>query len=89
MNPYKHKPITLKLELSYTFQPEDHLPDDWDGTREDLVEWFRSDIADNLHSWINSRDIYDHLQEDKTNACPSPSPRSEILSGIPDNNQTQ
>jgi hypothetical protein len=63
MNRYQHNPVTLKLELTYTFEPSECLPDDWEGTREELVEWLRSDIAENLHSWINSRDIYDSIQE--------------------------
>lgn len=65
MNPKQLKPITLELGLSYTFDPVDHLPDDWQGTREDAIEWFRSDIAENLRNWINPRDIYGAIREAK------------------------
>ena len=59
------QPITLELGLSYTFNPVDHLPEDWRGTREDAIEWFRADIAENLHNWVNPRDIYDCIREAK------------------------
>ena len=58
--------ITLKLEMTYSFNPSEHLPDDWEGTREELVEWFRSDIAENFHNWVNRRDIYDNIKEEDT-----------------------
>lgn len=70
------KPITLEIGLRFTFNPADHLPDDWQGAREEAVEWFRSDMAENLHNWINPRDIYGAIRE----AQPDPTP--ELLSAL-------
>jgi hypothetical protein len=76
MRPKQLKPITLELRLSYTFDPVDHLPDDWQGTREEAIERFRSDIAENLHNWLNPRDIYGAIREAK------PDPTPELLSAL-------
>ena len=65
--PDQHEPVTLKLELTYSFEPSECLPD-WEGTREELVEWFRSDMAENFHSWVNRREIYDSIQEEDEKA---------------------
>jgi hypothetical protein len=59
----QHKPVTLKLELTYSFEPSECLPDDWEGTRGELVEWLRHDVAENFHHWVRKREIYDSIQE--------------------------
>jgi hypothetical protein len=64
LKPDQHEPVTLRLKLTYTFEPSECLPDDWEGTREELVEWFRSDMAENFHGWVNRREIYDSIQEE-------------------------
>ena len=68
LKPDQHEPVTLKLDLTYTFEPSECLPDDWEGTREELVEWFRSDMAENFHSWVNRREIYNSIQEEDKKA---------------------
>ena len=64
MKAQEHKPITLKLELTYTFNPVDSLPDDWEGTRAELVEWFRCDLAESLGE-INTNEIFNNIEEIK------------------------
>lgn len=76
MKPKQLKPITLELRLSYTFDPVDYLPDDWQGTRKKAIEWFRSDIVENIYDWINPRDIYDCIKEEKPDLTP------ELLSAL-------
>jgi hypothetical protein len=61
----RYEPITLKIEVVYTFMPDDSLPEDFDGTREDAVEWFKSDLAENFNLFANPRDIYEHITEEE------------------------
>ena len=79
LKPDQHEPVTLKLELTYTFEPSECLPDDWEGTRDELVEWFSSDMAENFRSWINPREIYDSIQEEDEKATMLADAAPELL----------
>jgi hypothetical protein len=55
------EPITITLKLSYSFIPKDCLPDDFSGTKEDAIEYFRADVAENIMSWATPNEIYNGL----------------------------
>jgi hypothetical protein len=58
-----NKEVIIQVKLTYSFVPADHLPDDYDGTREDIVSYFREDIAQNFDQWVSANEIYEHTQE--------------------------
>ena len=58
-----NKEVIIQVKLTYSFVPADHLPDDYDGTREDVVSYFREDIAQNFDQWVSANEIYEHTQE--------------------------
>jgi hypothetical protein len=58
-----NKEVTIQVKLTYNFVPADFLPDDFEGTREDVVEWFRDDVADNFEQFVSKREIYDNTVE--------------------------
>jgi hypothetical protein len=61
----RYEPIVLKVEVVYTFMPDDSLPDDFDGTREDAVEYFKWDLAENFNLFANPQEIYHHITEEE------------------------
>jgi hypothetical protein len=82
LKPDQHKPVTLRLKLTYTFEPSECLPDDWEGTREELVEWFRDDMVDNFHGWVNRREIYDSIQEEDEKATILAAAAPDLLNAL-------
>jgi hypothetical protein len=58
-----NKEVIIQVKLTYSFVPADHLPDDYDGTREDVVNYFREDIAQNFDQWVSANEIHEHTQE--------------------------
>jgi hypothetical protein len=61
----KYNPITLKVEMSFTFLPDDSLPPDFKGNREDAVEYLKEDLAENFALFANPRDIYHYISEEE------------------------
>jgi len=61
----KYNPITLKFEMSFTFNPEESLPPDFDGDREEAVEYLKEDLAENFNLFANPREIYHYISEEK------------------------
>ena len=51
-------PIKLKLTLDWNIDPRDHLPDDFNGTREEAIDWIKTEIAENLASCVIDSEIY-------------------------------
>ena len=60
----RYEPIVLKVEVVYTFMPDDSLPDDFDGTHDEAVEYLRWDLAENFTAFANPKDIYEHITEE-------------------------
>jgi hypothetical protein len=58
-----NKEVIIQVKLTYSFVPADHLPDDYGGTREDVVNYFREDIAENFDQWVSANEICEHTQE--------------------------
>jgi len=66
-------PVTIRLTYDWTFDPKDHLPDGFESwSREQVVDWFKDDIAENLSEYpmavftdIGDEEswIHHHLQE--------------------------
>lgn len=52
------KPITIKLEASWIFS---ELPDDFEGTREDAIDYFKSDLVNNFGEFFDTRYVSQHL----------------------------
>jgi hypothetical protein len=48
-------PVTIRLTYEWTFDPKDSLPEDYENwSREQVVEWFKDDIAENLYEYTPS-----------------------------------
>ena len=51
--------------MSFTFLPDDSLPPDFKGNREDAVEYLKEDLAENFALFANPRDIYHYISEEE------------------------
>ena len=51
-------PVVIKLETSWVFT---ELPDDFEGTRKDAIQYFKEDIADNFGEFFDTRYVSHHL----------------------------
>lgn len=52
------KPVTIKLEASWIFS---ELPDDFEGSRRDAIDYFKNDLADNFGEFFDTRHVLQHL----------------------------
>ena len=57
-------PVTIRLTYEWTFNPADSLPEDYeDWTREQVVDWFKDDIAENYPEYFLGDSLRGNLQE--------------------------
>jgi hypothetical protein len=64
MNALPTDPVTIRLTYEWAFDPADSLPEDFDEwSREQVVDWFKDDIAENLSEYAQLGRIRQHLTE--------------------------
>jgi hypothetical protein len=79
----KAEPVTIRLSYEWTFEPENCLPDGFESwTREEIVDWFKDDLAENLSEYVLKKNIRQDLQEvtqdNKAPLCATP----DLLSAL-------
>ena len=52
------KPIVVKLQVSWVFT---ELPDDFEGTRQEAIEYFKNDVSQNFSEFFDSGRVEGHL----------------------------
>ena len=52
------KPIIVKLEVSWVFT---ELPDDFEGTRQEAIEYFKNDVSQNFSEFFDGDQVESHL----------------------------
>jgi hypothetical protein len=52
------KPIIVKLEVAWVFT---ELPDDFEGTRQEAIEYFKNDVSENFNEFFDGGQVESHL----------------------------